>query len=256
LAIDRMKYQRQKAMKAVFGRVIAVFVFAVLIVASLYLYDYLTTSGRFAIREVEIEGLARADTAEVRRLLADLEGQNILLAPLDSYADRLRSHPRIESASLERTLPGKVTCLIEEREPVLVVFTDRYYEVDPNGMVMTGDAYTPLLDLPLVRGLPKEAVKPGAVSVDPRLRNALEALQVCRELGGDFAEGISELESTETGVTIRSTQEDWVLLLGDSDYENRLRKFFLLRDTLVNEEPNARLIDLRFDHQVVVRAQI
>ena len=243
-------------MKAVFGRVIAVFVFAVLIVASLYLYDYLTTSERFAIREVEIRGLARADTAEVWRLLADLKGQNILLAPLDSYAERLRAHPRIESASLGRALPGKVTCVIEEREPVLKVLTDRYYEVDPNGTVMKGDAYTPMLDLPLVTGLPSEAVKPGAVSVDPRLRNALKALEVCRELGGDFAEGISELRSTETGVTILSAEQDCVLLLGDSDYENRLRKFFLLRDTLANNEPTARVIDLRFDHQVVVRAQI
>ena len=45
-----------------------------------------------------------------------------------------------------------------------------------------------------------------------------------------------------------------MLLLGDSDYERRLRKFFLLRDELARREEPGELIDLRFDNQVVLRS--
>jgi hypothetical protein len=44
--------------------------------------------------------------------------------------------------------------------------------------------------------------------------------------------------------------------VGDADFENRLRKFFLLRDELARREPPSRLIDLRFDNQVVLRGGI
>jgi hypothetical protein len=47
-----------------------------------------------------------------------------------------------------------------------------------------------------------------------------------------------------------------VLLLGDAEYEKRLRKFFLLREELARREGPSRLIDLRFENQVVLRGEI
>jgi cell division septal protein FtsQ len=58
------------------------------------------------------------------------------------------------------------------------------------------------------------------------------------------------------GLSIRSLENNCVLLLGNSDYEKRLRKYFLLKETLAENESAARLIDLRFDDQVVLRGQI
>ena len=44
-----------------------------------------------------------------------------------------------------------------------------------------------------------------------------------------------------------------VLLLGRSDIERRLRKYFLLKNSIVENNHSARLIDLRFDDQIVLR---
>jgi cell division protein FtsQ len=227
----------------------------VLIVASMYVYNYVTTSESFAIHHVEFKGMTRVEATAIEEMLADLKGQNILLVPLESYAQRIRMHPRVERVSLSRVLPDKVTCRVEEREPIALVFTDQFLEVDQYGMVMKDD-FSQHLDLPIIIGLSKRDVEVGKLNDDPRLHNALSALTLCKRLGGGFAEDISELRVSARGVSIRSAKKDCVLLLGDSDYENRLKKYFLLKDTLAQKEPAARLIDLRFDDQVVLRGQI
>jgi cell division protein FtsQ len=256
LAIASKGKDHVSAIRARARRVIAVFIVGVLIVASMYLYNYATTSARFAVGKVELTGLSRVDRDDVEALVADLAGQNIFLAPIDVVESRLEAHPRIASATSRRVLPNRVTCTIVEREPVALLFTDRFYEIDDEGMVMPGDEFTAMLDLPTITGVSTRGVRAGRVCEDPKVRGALEALSVCRRLGGEFAADISEVRVTAAGLSIRSLRDDRVLLLGDGEFEKRLRKFFLLRDALAGRADLARLIDLRFENQVVLRADI
>ncbi len=256
MGIVSTEAERKRTLRARARRVIAVFIVGVLIVASMYLYNYVTTADRFAVEHVELSGLSRIDRAEVDRLVADLEGHNILLAPLEVYEARLEAHPRIASVTARRVLPDRVVYVVVEREPVALVFTDRYYEIDAEGVVMPGDAYTGLLDLPTITGVSARDVKAGRVCEQPLVRGALEALRVCRHIGRGFAEDISEVRAGEAGLSIRSLEDDCVLLVGDVDFEKRLRKFFLLRDELARRERASGLIDLRFDNQVVLRSDI
>jgi cell division septal protein FtsQ len=256
LAIVSSGPEQKDAIRARARRVIAVFLVGVLIVASMYLYNYLTTANRFAIEKVELSGLSRIDAKELTPLVADLRGQNILLAPLDVVEARLESHPRVAAVESRRVLPDHVTYTIVEREPVALVYTDRFFEIDAAGMVMPGDDYTGLLDLPTITGIASGEVRAGRVCADPMVRGALEALDVCRDLGAEFAQDISELRASSTGIAIRSLKDNCVLLLGDADYEKRLRKFFLLREELARREGPSRLIDLRFENQVVLRSEI
>jgi cell division protein FtsQ len=235
--------------------VIVFIVVSALALFSLYLYDYLTTTSRLSIREVRIEGVSRVDVSEINRLLEDLQGQNILLAPLDTYVRRLAKHPRVRRASLKRVLPNRVVCSVEEREPAALIFTGRFLEVDTDGMIIGEDEFTPLLDLPIITGLPEEAVKVGKICEENLLHDALETLVYCRQFGGRFAREISELKLGTGGIAIVSLKENCMLLLGDSDYENRLEKYFLLRKTIDEEKPSTKLIDLRFENQVVLRGK-
>ena len=256
MAIDRTRRQRRTAFKAAAKRIATVLTISVLIVLSTYVYNYLTTSEVFAIHDVDFKGMSRVTASEIEETLADLKGQNILLVSLDAYEDRIKMHPRVERVSMSRVLPDKVSCTVEEREPVALVFTDQFFEVDRHGMIMEDDEYTPLLDLPIITGLSKNAISVGKVNNDIRLRGALLALELCKNLGGDFAENISELRVSADGVNIRSLEKDCVLLLGDADYANRLKKYFLLKKTLNDKEPDAGIIDLRFDDQVVLRGRM
>ena len=256
MAIVSTGPETKDSIRARARRVIAVFIVGVLIVSSMYLYNYATTDQRFAVKKIELAGLSRVDESELRPLVADLQGENILLAPLAECEARLKANPRVAAVSLRRILPDRVVVAITEREPVALVFTDRFYEIDESSMVMAGDEYTAMLDLPTITGVPVSDVRPGHVCTNPMVKGSLEALNVCRSLGGEFAQNISELRATDNGLSIRSLRDDCVLLVGDVDFEKRLRKFFLLRDELARREGPSKLIDLRFDNQVVLRSGI
>ena len=256
MAIVSSGPEQRHVIRARARRVIGVFIVGGLIVASMYLYNYLPTANRFAIETVELAGLSRVDSAALERLVGDLHGQNILLAPLDAVEARLEAQPRIASVECRRVLPNRVIYSITEREPVALVYTDRFFEIDAAGMVMAGDSYTGLLDLPTITGVARDDIRPGRRCDDPMVRGALEALRVCRDLGEEFAGNISELRASQTGISIRSLRDDCVLLLGDGDYERRLRKFFMLREELARREEPRKLIDLRFDNQVVLRSEL
>jgi len=227
-----------------------------LIVAGFYLYDYATTTDKLAVSRVEFNGLNRLSTEDAQRLVGDVLGQNILLVPLENYTARFTGHPRIRSAVFKRVLPDRVICTVEEREPVALVFADRFLEVDEGGMVLPADALTDMLDLPIITGLEAEVVREGQHVDDERVVSALATLGACKKYGGKFADNISEIRIDNNGISIVSLKEGMVLLVGESGYEGRLKKFFLMQNTIAKREESARLIDLRFDDQIVLRSQI
>lgn len=256
MGIGKTKRERRNDLRSMARRIAAVLFVGMMIVASLHLYNYLTTSERFAITHVEFEGLSRVDDEGISALLRDLHGQNLFLAPLKSYEARVAAHSRVAEVTLRRVPPDRVTCTVREREPVALVFTDHFLEVDATGVVMEEDEFTALLDLPIITGISADDVRPGRRSDSPQLRGALDALTACKVLGGSFAADISELRVSDGGITIQSLSRNCVLVLGNGDYERKLRKYFVLRDEIAPRERTAWLIDLRFEDQVVLRGRI
>jgi cell division septal protein FtsQ len=236
--------------------VATVLALGIMIVGALYLYEYLTTSDTFAIDTVELRGVSRIDGADLERMLADLPGQNLFLAPLESLEKRLEMHPRVGDVNMSRVVPNRIVCDVAERVPVALVFADRFLEIDGEGMVMEDDAYTPLLDLPIITGVSSEEVRPGKTTESSRVHAALDVLRAARRLGDERSWAISEVHVGRDGVVARSLENDRVLILGNTDYENRLRKYFLLRDALESDDGSARrVVDLRFEDQVVLRGR-
>jgi cell division septal protein FtsQ len=226
------------------------------IVGCFYLYSYLTTSDKLTVTNVEFRGISRLEPGDIDRLVKDLKGQNILVAQLEHYAARFESHPRIRRAEFKRVLPNKVLCTVTEREPVALVFTNKFHEVDREGMIMTGDDVTDMLDLPIITGLDNDRVREGRRCADADLESALATLSLCKRYGGRFAENISELKVGKKGVSIVSLRDGIVLLLGKSDFESRLKKYFVMKNTIADRDESATVIDLRFDDQIVLRGTI
>jgi len=255
LGIVSTKLERRKAMRRAARRILVVLGLGVLVVSSLYMYDYATTSTRFAIHRVEFSGLARINESAVNRVLSDLPGQNILLAPLDTYEARIESFPRVAHASLRRVFPDRIVVAIEERTPVALVWAGRLLEVDASGMVMPDDAYTPLLKLPVIRGVASGEVRPGEVSDSPGLLRALRALGACKRYGGRFVDDIAELQVDRAGIQIRSLARNVVIILGERDYGEQIRKYFSMSKNIA-VTGKTHFIDLRFDDQIVLRGGV
>jgi cell division septal protein FtsQ len=113
-----------------------------------------------------------------------------------------------------------------------------------------------LLDLPVITGVSGRTVKEGKRIGNANILRALDALRLCKERGGDFADNISELRIGDPGISIVCLEQGLVLLLGDSDIGKRLEKFFLMKSTIFERGESAGLIDLRFEDQIVLRAGI
>lgn len=256
MAIVSTKQQRRKAVRALILRLVTTAMLGMLMFGAYHLYEFLTTSDRFAVKAVEIRGLCRVDSLEVEKLLAGMRGENIFLLPVEKCGQRFTAHPRVRSVVFKKVLPNTVYCTVQEREPVAVIYADKFYEVDEEGMVLTSDELTDYLDLPIVSGLERKSVKEGAFCRDPQLANALRVLGICKRHGGSFANDISEVRIGAQGLSVISLKEGMVLLLGENEFEGRLKKFFLIRGTLAKRETPSKLIDLRFDGQVVLRSGI
>ncbi len=256
MAIVSTRQQRRKAVRALIFRLFTTAMLGLLMFAAYHVYNVLTTSARFAVETVEIRGLCRVDSLEVEKLVAGIRGENIFLLPLEKCAERFTAHPRVRSAAFKKVLPNRVFCTVEEREPVAVVYADRFYEVDEEGMVLRSDELTDFLDVPIVSGLDRKSVKEGTFCKDPQLANALRVLGICKRYGGTFANDISEVRIGSQGISVVSLKEGMVLLLGQNEFENRLKKFFVIRGSLARREAPSKLIDLRFDDQVVLRSGI
>lgn len=256
MAIVRTKKQKKKAAKVLVKRLLTSAMLGVLILGLLQVYDFMTTSEKLSVTILEFDGLGRVDSAEVDRLVADIRGENILLVPLEKYEARFDEHPRIQTVRFKKILPNRVVCTVEEREPVALVYTKGFYEVDREGMILTSDDLTAYLDLPIISGLDGKSVLEGEFCDDSRLVSSLAILSYCKKYGGAFANDISELKIADDGINVVSLKEGVVLLLGESEFENRLKKYFLIRNTIAKRDESAKLIDLRFDDQVVLRSRI
>jgi cell division septal protein FtsQ len=256
LAIVRTRKQKKKAVKVLLMRLLTSAMLGLLIFGVFHIYNFMTTSEKLSVTIVDFEGLSRVDPAEIDILVADIRGENILLVPLDKYEARFDGHPRIRTVRFKKILPNRVVCTVEERESVALVYTNGFHEVDREGMILPSDELTAYLDLPIISGLDRKLVKEGEFCDDVRLASSLEVLSYCKRYGGSFANDISELKIADNGINVVSLKEGMVLLLGESEFENRLKKFFLIRNTIAKRTESAKLIDLRFDDQVVLRSGI
>ncbi len=93
-----------------------------------------------AVRNVEVEGRARADREAVLSAIAVVRGTPILAVDPAQAKRRLESIPWIRSASVERRLPDTVHVRLVERQPL--AFWQRHGKlvlVDRDGAIITGE---------------------------------------------------------------------------------------------------------------------
>jgi len=256
LAISRTNKQRKKAAAGFFKRLFTAMVIVAVIVTAFRLYDFITTNDRFAVDEVVFAGVERLDESELRRLVHDLEGQNIVLVPIDSYRERVENHPRVRFVHMKRVLPSRIVCTVTEREPVALVYASEFLEVDREGIIMPEDDLTSALDLPIISGIGREEMREGQPCRNDGLEGALRALEYCKTHGDGFARDISEIRLGKTGMSIVSLKDQSIILVSELDVERHLKKYFLMRDTITENNDSLKLIDLRFDDQIVLRSRL
>jgi cell division protein FtsQ len=169
---------------------IAVLGMGVLVTGSCVGHHVITTSSRFAVRAIEIQGADSVPLARLHALiglrpesLAVKPGPNIFELDLADMAEALESEPRVATAAVRRRLPSTLVVEIAEDQPAALVEMDGMYLADASGRVFAralierGDGE----GLPVVTGIPREDYAADPRAAEARIRRAEEAARAYAE---------------------------------------------------------------------------
>lgn len=206
---------------------------------------------------VAVVGTAHAPVVEVERLVGVTPDSTALygLDP-DLIAGRAERHPWVRRAAVRRLPTGTLRVRVEEREPVaLVLGADGRpsHFLDAQGFMMPPSP-SALYDVPVVRDAPPyHAVQPVA---DPALRALLAALAQADDATLALVSEVAWGPSPTLWTTPTTGHGSVPVRLGrGGDPGDQLRRLRAFWDQSVLPRPahDFRLVDLRFDGQVVTR---
>ena len=159
------------------------------------------------VRDLKLQGAERttiAEIEEVTRLLS--EQQNLLLLSAGAVESDIETLPWVESAEVDRTLPGTVKVRVVERKAALVLSLGAArWTIDAAGNVLaTGEAEE---GLPVLAGLQVDELQPGIQLRTEEARGALRAFRrlpkvVRRQVAAVFAPTIERISFSLTGGTV------------------------------------------------------
>ena len=207
------------------------------------------------IDQVSVRGHERLSTGEVMALVDGMRGENILMADLDVWRERLLTSSWVEDATLRRILPSRVEVAIRERQPMGVGrLGQTLYLVDHRGVIM--DEFGPAhadLDLPLIDGLAAGPSAEGGL-VDPgRAALAARLLAEIAPQAGLLAQ-VSQIDVSDPYDAVVMLEGDTARLrLGDRDFVDRLRGYLDLATAVRERVADIDYVDLRFGERVYVR---
>ena len=173
-----------RAKKAISGAKVALGI-AIVVSASLGVAwgakRYMTTSPRFAIKTVAVDGNQRLTPQDVARRGSIVVGENVFSLDLEGARRAIQEDPWVKSASVTRKLPGNVMVTVVEHEPVaLVAIDEKLFLASRDGDVFKEALADDPLDLPVITGID---VKEGQSDREGVQKSVLRALDVVDDLG-------------------------------------------------------------------------
>ncbi len=161
----------------------AVATLAGVVLGGRYGWELLAKSGTFAVRNIEVSGTVRALEPDILAYAGVKLGDAMLALDLDDIAMSLRRHPWIDSATVKRRLPDKVTIEVVEHDPMIIVALGSeaagggvvdLYVANKRGELVKRQSSDDKLDVPVLTGLSREIAGRDVDGVHARVREATD----------------------------------------------------------------------------------
>ena len=219
-------------------------------VAAFVAWDWARRTPLLATRSVEVTGARRLDEGTVRAAAAIEPGTNLFAVDVAATEARVASLPGVRRATVVRHLPGRVTVLLEEREPYALVNAGGLHWVDAEGYLVTTDARPGATGLPILTGV--GAPVPGAREPSEELRTGLALLHVLQRTSGRLAARVSEVDLARPHGPVLYLVDGIEVRLGPDGWSDRLARLDGVLGELDARGERVASIDLRFRDQVVL----
>jgi cell division protein FtsQ len=252
-----MRHETPRRRLTLGGRVVRVLQ-ALGVIAALVALAHLPWQGlraRFVVvTDVKVEGAEYLDPERVAEFAGLARGADALALDLDRARQELLLHARVADATIARRGLRGVTIKIAERRPVLLVQHGEPWELDSAGVLLAPLAGGAVADVPLLTGADLTRFPEGTLLGTVPVRRGLEWVRALSARDLQLGGRLSEIDVSEERSTALLLMNGTRVL--SPAWPPGTRRLSALRVVLADLEHRgiaAQEVDLRFDHQVIVR---
>ncbi|MCD6380063.1 cell division protein FtsQ/DivIB [bacterium] len=203
----------------------------------------------FSVREINMYEGTNLPVDLLSKSAEEYVGCNIFMIPLDNLKEKLMEFSDVSDIVFRRNLFHSINCYLKVRKPVAAVLCGDMREVDENGIMLSGRVTEEGVDLPLITGINDLDAESGK----QELKKALEVLGLLKECGFSPARQLSEIHIENEEITLVWMDIGSVIRIGKEGFEERIRKLKSVYSVLEEQQSFPKMVDLRFNRQVVIR---
>ena len=206
------------------------------------------------VKGVRVEGARYLDEGAVRQVAAIREGAELLGTDLDGVRQRLLLDPRIAAAEVRHRWPRGIDIRIVERVPVMLVQHGVPWEIDSTGVLLAPLAVGVVADVPMLTGPRFDRYAAGTQVRTVEVERGLAWVRALSDRELQLGGRVSEVDVTDADVTALTLMNGTRVL--SPSWPPDTRTLSALRVVLADLEQRgttADEVDMRFEHQVIVR---
>lgn len=217
----------------------------VALLAGAWIYRYAQSSGRFAVKSIEVVGAAHTSQAELDAVTSRYVGANLFKIDIEAVQNDVRTLPWVKSIDIEKKLPDTLRIRVSERTPVALALTAsglRY--VDERGV-----AFAPLS--PAV-GDPDLLLISGSSHAD--LARAAELVRELRTRDPQVYSRLSEVRAiAPDGFAVFDRDIGALIYVKRDDISQKFRNLYGIVQSERFSRGQLQYADLRFTDRIVVK---
>jgi cell division protein FtsQ len=224
-----------------------------------WLYHYGEHSWRFRVESsdnIEVTGMQNVTKPQIMEVMGADIGRNIFFIPLAQQKAQLEQIPWVESASVMRFVPNRLTVEIHERTPVAFARVGpRMSLIDAGGTLMEFTSKHKY-SFPVILGMnPGEPLSTRA----PRMKTYAQMVRELDAGGARYSQDLSEVDLSDledVKVRVNDPLGDVLVHLGSSDYLRRYKIYVTHARGWRQQFQKLESVDLRYDNQIIVNPEI
>ena len=221
---------------------------------------WLLTAPRFAVERVEVAGQSQLSVDQVVAASGLAPGQNLFRLDARRAVAGVEALPMVRRAELVRAFPNRVTLLVEERQPFVLVHAGTlhgtaggFYWVDEQGVPLGPETRAVALDAPLVSAAGADDVAAAGRTPSERVAAGVALVRTLMRAQSPLLREISEVDVSRPEGPVLYMLDGVEVRLGREDWDDRLGRLGGVLAQLRASGQRATSIDLRFRDQVVLR---
>src|SRR6202453_1228195 len=238
---------------------VAAAILCVIALGAAALYHYGEHSWRFRVESsdnIEVTGMQNVTKAQIMEVMGADIGRNIFFIPLAQQKAQLEQIPWVESASVMRFVPNRLTVEIHERTPVAFARVGpRMFLIDEGGTLMELSPKHKY-SFPVILGMnPGEPLSTRA----PRMKAYGEMVRDMDTGGAHCSQDLSEVDLSDledVKVRVNDPAGDVLVHLGSSDYLRRYKVYVSHAQGWRQQFQKLESVDLRYDNQIIVNPEM